>query len=304
MKQIIITLWLLFLSTFATAGEKKPENWPRSPIKELVLHSDILGRNLLIQIQLPLEYENGSTSYPVLYCLDGKILRQVLGGVAHGLQLEQKIPRLITVGIDAEFYSKKEWWQSRSLLFTPTQSNKHESGGIREENTGGGDTFLRSLGEEVIPFVENQFRTEPNNRALLGYSLGGLFGLHVLFHEKDLFQKYLLISPSLSWDDRLVFKYEEEYARSHEDMEAIVFASMGSEENYDEDANHVDQLQALTKIIQSRNYPGLRWTAQVFEDEGHISTIPFSISKGLRKLFEERSIAEQDASGNPDKPGS
>ena len=292
----------MFLSAFATADDKKPENWPQSPINELIFHSDILGRNLLLQIQLPPHYENGSDSYTVLYCLDGKQFRQVLGEVARGLQIEGRIPQLIIVGIDAEIYSHTEWWESRSFLLTPTQANTFES--VPQELTGGGGLFLRSLREEVIPFVENQFRAEADNRVMLGYSLGGLFGFHVLFHETDLFQKYLLISPTLSWDDRLVFKYEQEYARSHEDMRAIVYASAGSEENYAGEFKYVDQFRALTKILRSRNYPGLRWTSQVFEDEGHVSTIPFSISKGLRVLFDEGATQEQEALGNPDNPGS
>jgi hypothetical protein len=67
--------------------------------------------------------------------------------------------------------------------------------------SGGAGTFRRFLAQEVIPFVEQRYRTN-GRRALMGESLAGLFVVDTLLNRPELFNDYVAISPSLWWDDR------------------------------------------------------------------------------------------------------
>jgi enterochelin esterase-like enzyme len=64
-------------------------------------------------------------------------------------------------------------------------------------------TFENEMKECVIPFVEKNFRvkTEPNNRALAGLSMGGLQTLHVGVKNTQLFS-YLGVFSSGWWSNQ------------------------------------------------------------------------------------------------------
>jgi hypothetical protein len=41
----------------------------------------------------------------------------------------------------------------------------------------------------------------------------------------------------------------------------------------------------LAELLRARKFPGLRLTTQVFPDEGHVTVMPFILSRGLRAVF-------------------
>ena len=67
--------------------------------------------------------------------------------------------------------------------------------------TGGSAAFIRYLGEEVIPYIRSRYKTN-NTSTLIGQSFGGLLATEVLFTHPDWFSKYLIVSPSLWWDNQ------------------------------------------------------------------------------------------------------
>src|SRR3712207_8765295 len=57
--------------------------------------------------------------------------------------------------------------------------------------------FLDALTQEMIPFIEANYRTIPSDRCLYGYSSSGFFVLYALFHQPDAFQRYISGSGDL-----------------------------------------------------------------------------------------------------------
>jgi predicted alpha/beta superfamily hydrolase len=60
--------------------------------------------------------------------------------------------------------------------------------------------------------------------------LGGLFAIHALLTTPGSFTHYLLGSPSLYWNDEVMFERERAYSRKHRDLPARVFLSVGTNE--------------------------------------------------------------------------
>jgi len=58
---------------------------------------------------------------------------------------------------------------------------------------GGADNFKKFMQEELVPFIDSNYRTVKNDRTIAGLSFGGLFAAYVLFAEPSLFQRYILI---------------------------------------------------------------------------------------------------------------
>jgi predicted alpha/beta superfamily hydrolase len=64
--------------------------------------------------------------------------------------------------------------------------------------SGGADKFLTFMAEELIPFVDRNFRTT-DFRILYGESDAGLFTVYALFTQPEAFSAYIASNPSLGW---------------------------------------------------------------------------------------------------------
>jgi predicted alpha/beta superfamily hydrolase len=146
--------------------------------------------------------------------------------------------------------------------------------------SGGADNFFRVMEREIIPFMTQHYHVN-DDRALAGHSFGGLFAAYVLFTHPEAFQRYLISSPSLDWDNHILQKMEAHYAEAHSSLTARVFVSAGGAEP----ESMVPDVRALAAKLDDTHFQGLEMTEKIFEDETHLSVIPFAISRGVRELY-------------------
>lgn len=221
-----------------------------------------------IFISLPSDYAENSKTYSVLYVLDGDIAFGMAASIARYLQVGGNIPELIIVGIGYGSIDRSAGNKSRRD-YRPTAE-------------GGAENFLSFLKDELIPYVDSTYRTIPGDRALSGYSSGGLFALYTLFKQPETFNRYIVGSPYLVWNDYSIYNYEENSPDKIEDKELNVFISVGSEESDEKYFNPIDEL--VTKI-HDRNYSGLRLETKVFDGSTHLMGPPEVLTHGLISVF-------------------
>jgi uncharacterized protein len=143
------------------------------------------------------------------------------------------LPEVILVGIGYggdESNSLEKFAIGRTRDLTPTTDSIAEASmrGIMEAfgfsncaiRTGGASIFLEFIRDELFPYIHSNYRVDMKNKALYGYSYGGLFGLYTLFHAPETFNKYLIGSPSIHFSGGITFLYEREYAISNTDLNA------------------------------------------------------------------------------------
>jgi hypothetical protein len=216
-------------------------------------------------------------------------------GIAEGLSGGLEIPRLIIVGIGYDTDDARAWGRLRERDLLPTDASATDAT-RRQESTrtgirrGQAGAFLRFIREELKPFINANYRTNPADSTFIGNSYGGLFGLYVLFHYPDTFNRYIIGSPAIHHDNRVTLAYESTYAESHDDLPVRMFMAVGAREEMDEHLidpsfQFVTNVDDLTTRLQRRGYPGLRLTTQVLEDETHFSVIASTFSRGLRAVF-------------------
>jgi predicted alpha/beta superfamily hydrolase len=154
---------------------------------------------------------------------------------------------------------------------------------------GGADAFLDFIESEVKPFINEHYRTETDDETLAGYSLGGVFGFHVLFNHTDTFDKYIIGSPSIWWDDEVCFDFEAKYAKNNKDLAKRVFISVGSLEPGGA-TNHEEMLRRL----KSREYANLKVEHFVFPGETHVSGLGTAFNRGLKFVFNDKPPSENN----------
>jgi predicted alpha/beta superfamily hydrolase len=160
--------------------------------------------------------------------------------------------------------------------------------------TGGADEFHEFIEEVLKPTINAEFRTNPNDESLLGYSLGGLFAVYSLFNHPESYDRYIIGSPSLWFDDKVSFLYELAYFEQHSDMEKSVFISVGSLEEQDppDEKKMVSNAIDFYEILSERKYSSLFLDFSILEGKTH-GNAPFeSFNLGIKSVFEQgRSVS-------------
>lgn len=160
-----------------------------------IIRSTVMNEERTLNIYLPPGYnEQDSVRYPVIYLLDGSVDEDFIhmAGLVYflGFPWLNLCPPSIVVGI-ANVDRKRDF-----TFPTTVEKDKKDF-----PTTGGSAAFIRYLGEEVIPYIQSRYKTNSTS-TLIGQSFGGLLATEVLFTHPDWFSKYLIVSPSLWWDNQ------------------------------------------------------------------------------------------------------
>ena len=301
MKRVIRILTLQSSLIFLLCLLYFPGSFPQDKSKSLLfrtetkhLYSNTIGDDFEIYISFPVDYFlNDTTVYPVLYCTDGNRNFDLVSNIVNILSFPGKeIPNILVVGIGYEIKGLEDWAALRRRDLTPTgvsvDDKKWETYLSRVSGrnnivskSGGARSFLEFIKTELIPYIESNYRVKQTDRALFGYSHGGLFTLFTIFNSPETFQRYYAGSPSLWWDNNVISEYEKEYAELHKDLSVNLFMSAGSLE----DPSSIGDMYILAGRLKSRDYPNLKLQTHIFEGETHASCYAGGIGRALKVLY-------------------
>ena len=258
-------------------------------------YSKILEQEMVLYIKIPATYKTDTQKiYPCYYGTDANRSFAMIADMANSFEVPVIVePEIFVVGIGYKIRDLGDWgaWRTRDLTPTNVPSSDTYWAGIfskfagrqLEVKTGGAAKFLECIEKEVFPFMESNYRVSATGRGLGGYSYGGLFSLYVLFKRPDLFSLYYAGSPSIRYDKGVLYTYEEEYAATHNDLNATLFMTAGGAE----DSLLIANVDKMAAQLESRNYPGLKIETHVFPDETHMSCVPAAWMRAFRVLYKK-----------------
>jgi uncharacterized protein len=259
------------------AATPAPLVMPNTEVHHLTAAS---GRSYRLLVQLPESYASGnSVVYPVLYLTDAEAeLIGMYTGIVSALRFAQRVPELIMVGIaDGDF---TDHFRLRRLDYTPSVRPPGD------RPSGGAGAFLEFLREEAIPFIEARYRADPADRAIWGHSLGGLFAAYALLHSPDTFQRYLMSSPSLAWDDGLLVNEAASLSSTGDPIRARVYSAFGAEEP----ESAIAAWREFFAALESRGHPGLSTRAVLVPDTDHMTIWPTAFVRGMAYLYRDEEV--------------
>ena len=160
------------------------------------LYSQVLKDTRPIQVYLPKDYKAGSPEkYDVIYVLDGEWNTPITMQISQYLVNQGLIPPNIVVSVPNKY---KDNVNMRERDFSPIHISDSPV-------SGGGDTFLAFLKNELLPYIDKKYPSTGKN-TLFGQSMSALFSMYVLLKDPSLFRSYLLADPALWYADRYVVK--------------------------------------------------------------------------------------------------
>ena len=239
------------------------------------LKSSATGRNYDIYIRLPDEYaRDKGKKYPVLYVLDGQWDFKLLDSIQGGLLYDKFVPEMIIVGIT---YSgdHPDYGALRAMDYTPVHDTFIP-------DSGEAPKFFAFLKEQLLPFIESNYRADPSQRVLMGSSFGGTFTLYAMFTEPTLFSGYVSGSPIVTYGNRFAFQQESDYASNHQDLLVRLFLGVGELEEM------AGPVQEFIRVLLERSYTGLEMETRIIEGERHAGNKPELYNRGLRFIFQDR----------------
>lgn len=192
-------LFLLILSFFlwknATIAQNlETKSKPITIGESVTISSKILNQERIVNVYLPESYTNEDAgNYPVIYLLDGSMNEDfihIVGLVQFGsFSWINMVPESIVVGISNI---------DRKHDFTFPTKNEQDKKDF--PTTGGSQKFIQFIEKELQPFITKNYRTT-TTKTIIGQSLGGLLATEILFTKSELFDNYIIVSPSLWWND-------------------------------------------------------------------------------------------------------
>ena len=275
---IILILAVIFSGAGLTAQER---HFTLNNTQMVQLKSDLIGREHELIIFLPDSYkESPDRSYPVLYFMDAYWDMPLLNSIHGQLVYDRAIPELIMVGFSYPG-ENVNYGDLRSRDMAPAEPGQ----------PGGAGKFLQFIEETVIPYIDSHYRTDKNERAISGNSLGGFFTLYAMYAKPGLFNRFIAISPAAAIADQFLFKMDDAYASENNSLPARLFLSHGSAEY----KPFRDPIIEFEGEIAKRHYKDFALLNYEIEGERHSGVKSEGYSRGLRWVFKD--IAPKGPSG-------
>jgi len=243
---------------------------------EHTIQSDALSEEREIFVNLPKGYaQDTDQRYSVLYILDGETHFKMASGVVDWLSgAGAQIPQTIVVGV-----ANTADPRTRARDFTSVK----QVGGIG----GGASKFREFLKDELIPYIDANYRTHPF-RILNGHSLAGLFTVDTMIEDQNLFKGYIAVSPYFIADaaEQGINVRASEYLTNSENIPVTLYSTLGSRE--DNLRPEFDRFQAS---LESNSVNKLNYRTAILDGQSHMATPPVSLYHALQYIFADLTAA-------------
>ncbi|WP_257710574.1 alpha/beta hydrolase-fold protein [Gramella sp. MT6] len=240
---------------------------------KFVIKSNILDEERTCLISLPDSYNDSfeqTKKYPVIILLDGYTHFKTAAGIVHFMSSDRNrnnlMPESIIIAIENV---------DRERDFTVTKIKTK-----RPNTMGGGRDFLNFIEKELIPYIDENYRTEAS-RTLIGHSLGGLLTLNSYMDENSVFNAYISIDPSIWWSEEMMNNKVDSISPLSLKKKLYIATANQGEANYERNKKRHDYL--YSSIIKNTEEP-LNVEIKYFEKENHRSVPLKAMYDGLRYI--------------------
>ena len=263
LKKIITTLLLVMLLTSC----EKEENFSGTT-ESFNLQSNDNGANYTIKVALPVNYNPTNQKYATIYVLDGDENFDLVATKCNDLAMKYATANVLVVSIG--------YGNDRSIDYTPSTN----------ETDLGANQFLNFIETQLIPKIEQDFSAAAfrESRVILGHSYGGLFGAYAFSTRNNVFGNYILLSPSLWYNNLDVLKLEKGNRENNKMQNQLVFMGIGQMEN---SGRMQAPFEAFYQSLHD-NYTQIKIEKNREANLDHVGSKNPNITKGLDFYFLNR----------------
>lgn len=269
-RYVLLGFVCLIVSCFQTNLVGAQQSGTPTPItigESLRIVSKKLDETREIRVALPTSYARSSQRYPVIYATDGESLFLPTAGAAQFMATASELPQMpeaIVVGI-------------------PNTNRGRDMPIPQQYGRGGEENFLAFLADELAPFIDQRYRTQPL-RVLVGHSQGGTFAHYAFVTRPTIFQWILPVDgPLFGPVHSLLEKTREMVVKDAKFRGRLVTIE-----------RQLGWMNEWPSLIESapKGFYGARVE---ITDESHETMVYKGIYEGLKRLFHDYAPDVKDA---------
>ena len=283
-KRMRYTIAFLLSAFILNAEAQFPEvDIPGSQVRKIT-SSIVTGQEYELHILLPANYVGSNKKYPVVYLMDSQWDFPLAKCIYGEYYYDGFIPEMIIVGVTWGGINPNPD-SLRARDYTPTKES-------RSPQSGGADQFLSFMKNELFPFIEKNYRADPENRSLMGCSLGGLITLYAFLTHTDMFNGYAAASPAVGWGNQILYQYEKDFANKKLARPVRVYMTVGDVER------GRPVFEKMAAYFMSKQYINVSIRSKVLENTGHSGTKGETFARGLQYIFERPKLVLDNSTLN------
>lgn len=277
MKHLLVGI-VLYLSICSAQAQMSTKPFTLGVIDSLA--SKVLGETRTLNIYLPEGYQaNDTTKYPVVYLLDGSADEDFIHVVGlyqfNNFSWINRVPKSIVVGI-ANVDRRRDFTYPTTVV-----ADKN-----RNKTSGHSDAFINFIQQELQPFIQARYKGRSNSNTIIGQSLGGLLATEILLKRPTLFQQYIIISPSIWWDNASLLQLASPILEANFTQPTNVYIGVGKEGLAPTATPHVMEVEAnlLVEKFKASKSPQLTVHFDYLPQEDHATITHQAVFNALRLL--------------------
>lgn len=235
------------------------------------IQSEALEEERVLNIYLPQGYHPDSSHlYPTLYVLDGSAHEDFphIAGLAQFMNMYDLMPKSIVVGIaNVDRYRDFSHPSNDTLDLQSLPTS------------GGSHAFMEFLDNELQPFIKSTYKTN-GHKTIIGQSMGGLLATEILFKKSYLFDDYIIVSPSLWWDEQSMINNADSFTAKIPNEKRRIYISLGQE--------HPVMHAVADLLFESLTNDDLDKTELTYKpilDEDHATILHSAVYKAMKAFY-------------------
>jgi predicted alpha/beta superfamily hydrolase len=250
-------------------------------VRNVTIESEELDQTREILIYEPMNYEeNGEfVWYDVMYVFDAHDRALFDYASAVGSLARGDHRGFVVVGIQATMIEEEGYYRNHDLLPSDTEWNLGPTSG------GNAEAFLRYVQNEVVPYVESNYRVLPT-RTAVGHSLSASFLIWAMLHDADLFDNWIAISPNVEYDDHRLVNGLRDFDSGQYETPRLFYLSHADESRTWpgwREANY----ETYSLLLDSLTTDNFRVEVEQYPEEDHRSGFMPSLNSAMRTLLDE-----------------
>lgn len=263
-------------------------------IENVKINSSVLNQEREILIYTPANYnEDLYVYYDVIYVFDSQN-RELFDFTHSSLSFIEtnENKQFIVVGITSPAYESLDYYRNNDMLPTPKNVDPET---FYNGYSGNADNFLNFVSKEVMPYIENNYRTM-SNKVSVGHSLGASLILYSFITNPEVFDSYIAISPNLSYDkERIASDFINKNYAAIKTPKFIYLSHADEGINYWKPWKPARE-KVYDFINESTEKENLTIVVDSFPQKNHWSTFAPALTSGLTNYFKYSEQQEKELS--------
>jgi predicted alpha/beta superfamily hydrolase len=150
---------------------------------------------------------------------------------------------------------------------------------------GHSDRFIQFIENELQPYINSKYKTNAS-KTIIGESLGGLLATEILLKRPSLFDHYIIISPSLWWNNGSLLNHPGEILEAKYSHPTMIYIGVGKEGLTPSDPPRVMEVDAnlLAEKLKNSKSKSIQVYFDYLPEENHATVGHQAIYNAFRMI--------------------